>query len=556
MASILACIILILRPVIKKTFGINILYFMWLLVVIKLIIPYGPESKISIYNIFNKVDVSPSYDGKVIINNSKTNLNTNTINNSIKNSSEIQSNIIESPIQNNKNINQYINIKTILIIIWIGGILILISFAVISYYKLFKIRNDMICRYSRESVNILENCLRLLNIRRNIEILVVSNISSPALYGVIKPRILIPQNIFNNVSDDELRYIILHELCHYKRKDVLLTLIIYLLKVVYWFNPIIFFALNTMQEDLEIACDNMVVSKLNKKERLYYGYTIINVLSYIDGTKNILGTTSMISDKKRLKERIKMIGENKKVSISKIIVGAVVVIMLGAITLSSKVNKVEESNSNIKNSEKNANLGIVKGNDIILEDNVANNDISEAKVNSLNNVVIYNSHANEEYKDGYSVVDAGIALNNKLNELNVNSTFLQCKEPQIYTESYMNSENTIKENIENYLDYVLVDVHRLDSEEETEYTEDIIIDLSKGSINYKENLRFAEVVSKELENRGVKVKIVTYNDGINNFNLHLSKKALFINIGDESMTEKDINELINKVGESIISALQ
>lgn len=150
----------------------------------------------------------------------------------------------------------------------------------------------------------------------------------------------------------------------------------------------------------------------------------------------------------------------------------------------------------------------------------------------------------------------GNLFNNKLNELNVNSTFLKCERPELYTESYKNSENTIKENIENYLDYVLVDVHRLDSEEETEDTEDIIIDLSKGSINYKENLRFAEVVSKELENRGVKVKIVTYNDGINNFNLHLSKKALFINIGDESMTEKDINELINKVGESIISALQ
>ena len=71
MASILVCIIFILRPVIKKTFGINVVYFMWLLVVIKLIIPYGPESKISIYNVFNKVEDSHSYDDKVIINNSK-----------------------------------------------------------------------------------------------------------------------------------------------------------------------------------------------------------------------------------------------------------------------------------------------------------------------------------------------------------------------------------------------------------------------------------------------------------------------------------------------------
>lgn len=565
MASILVCIIFILRPVIKKTFGINVVYFMWLLVVIKLIIPYGPESKISIYNVFNKVEDSHSYDDKVIINNSKINLNTNTINNSIENLSEIQSNIIELPIQNNKSINQYLNIKIILLTIWGGGILIFISLAVISYYKLFNIRKDRICKYNRQSFKILENCLKLLNIRRNIEILVVRNISSPALCGAIRPKILIPQNIFNNVSNEELKYIILHELCHYKRKDVQLTLIIYLLKALYWFNPIIYFALNTMQEDSEIACDNMVVSKLDKKESLKYGYTIINVLSYIEDSKNILGATSMISNKKRLKERIKMIGENKKVSISKIIVGVAVVIILGVITLSSGVNKVEaKANSNIEDivsnnkisAEENVNSNVQKGKNVILDATLIEDNDSQLKVNSSINIVIYNSHVDEEYKGGYSVIDAGISLNNKLNELNVNSTFLKCERPELYTESYKNSENTIKENIENYSDAVLVDVHRLDSRQGTEDKEDIIIDLSKSSVNYEENLRFAEIVSKELENRGVKVKIVAYNEGINYFNLHLSKKSLFINVGYEDMTEAEVDELMSKVSESIIAAVQ
>lgn len=54
-ASVLASIVLILRPIIKKAFGVNILYLLWLLVIIKLIVPYGPESKASIYNIFNTV---------------------------------------------------------------------------------------------------------------------------------------------------------------------------------------------------------------------------------------------------------------------------------------------------------------------------------------------------------------------------------------------------------------------------------------------------------------------------------------------------------------------
>ena len=101
-----------------------------------------------------------------------------------------------------------------------------------------------------------------------------------------------------------------------------------------------------------------------------------------------------------------------------------------------------------------------------------------------------------------------------------------------------------------------MDVHRLDSRQGTEDKEDIIIDLSKSSVNYEENLRFAEIVSKELENRGVKVKIVAYNEGINYFNLHLSKKSLFINVGYEDMTEAEVDELMTKVSESIIAAVQ
>ena len=45
-ASVLASIVLILRPIIKKAFGVNILYLLWLLVIIKLIVPYGPESNL------------------------------------------------------------------------------------------------------------------------------------------------------------------------------------------------------------------------------------------------------------------------------------------------------------------------------------------------------------------------------------------------------------------------------------------------------------------------------------------------------------------------------
>ncbi len=255
----------------------------------------------------------------------------------------------------------------------------------------------------------------------------------------------------------------------------------------------------------------------------------------------------MISNKKRLKERIKMISENKKFNIRKIIIGLILVLVLGFVTLSSKVNNAKESvGFNIKNSQENYNSNNMKEENI-LEKNYINEERSK--------VVIYNSHVNEEYKDGYSIIDASMELDNKLKNLNINSTFLRCEKPSEYENSFENSENIIKNNIKDYSNSVLIDIHRLDAFEENSDLEDIVIDLSKNSINYEENLRFAENFSKEIESRGIKTRIVIYDEGINNFNLHLSKKSLFINIGDENMTNIKVNELMDVVSEAIMAII-
>lgn len=564
LTSILAIIILILRPMIRKILGINIVYFLWLLLIIKLIIPYGPESKISIYNLFNKVDTSISYDEKLINDNSQIKSYTNKIKTPINNTSETSNNIIEKPMSKSANINNYFNTKTILISIWITGISIFFIFLIFSYYKLINIRKNMIYRYNRQSYKILKDCLTLLNIRRNIEILVVNEISSPALCGVIKPKILIPIKIFNNIKKEELKYIILHELCHYKRKDVTLTLLIYLLKAVYWFNPIILFALNTLKEDCEVACDNMVISKLDKRERVSYGYTIINVLSYIGEASIPLGISSMINNKKKLKERIIMIGNNKKIGIGKIITGIGIIILLGSITLSSGMNseksELKDTNSInkklVNNISNEINTKVVKGKDVTLDVDLNEVSLTNKEVNSKINAVIYNSHGDEEYKDGYSVMDAGRVLNDKLNELSINSTFLECQQPSEYKTSFLNAENTIKENIANFSSYVLIDIHRGESNEEDTDKSDVEIILAEKCENYSENLSLANTLNEELVNRGIKTKIVQYKEGINNFNLHLSKKSIVLNVGDETMSVEEINKILDSISESFSTILQ
>ena len=65
---------------------------------------------------------------------------------------------------------------------------------------------------------ILKNCKSQLNINKNIQIIVYDKISSPSIVGMFKVKIILPRNLIN-LSEEELRHIFLHELCHYKNKD-------------------------------------------------------------------------------------------------------------------------------------------------------------------------------------------------------------------------------------------------------------------------------------------------------------------------------------------------
>ena len=64
------------------------------------------------------------------------------------------------------------------------------------------------------------------------------------------------------------------------------------------------------------------------------------------------------------------------------------------------------------------------------------------------------------------------------------------------------------------------------------------------------------MLNEELLNRGIKTKIVQYKEGINNFNLHLSKKSIVLNVGDETMSVEEINKILDSISESFSTILQ
>ena len=119
-----------------------------------------------------------------------------------------------------------------------------------------------------------------MKIKTDINLIVNDDIRTPALCRIIKPTILFP-NAMLDLEDDEIKYILLHELSHYKRKDILVNYLLVLLQCVHWFNPFIWFFFKKIREDMELATDEMVVSKLNEDEYKNYARTIITIIERI-----------------------------------------------------------------------------------------------------------------------------------------------------------------------------------------------------------------------------------------------------------------------------------
>jgi len=138
-----------------------------------------------------------------------------------------------------------------------------------------------------------------------IPIVVSETAHTPMLIGVIKPIIVLPNIHF---ADEELNMILAHEMVHYRRKDLLVKLLMLVANAIHWFNPAVY-ALNMQLNAIcELSCDEKVVLEMNAQNRKLYGETILQVLMYSTAQKNLVGNvafaTNLCNSKKNFKRRL------------------------------------------------------------------------------------------------------------------------------------------------------------------------------------------------------------------------------------------------------------
>lgn len=348
LGSILACVIIVFKLLFKERLGVRWHYCIWLLLVIRMMIPYGPQSSMSVFNIFyigeQKItqinDISNSSITDTIIEPAESEFPI-----SIQEKDHIHTeNIIVPKSERDKNtIYEFIKIKDnyvpiyfkLACVIWIIGTIILGGYAVtVNINFRHKLKREENCR-EQHILELLSQCKCKIGLKTNITILKTDLVKSPAVFGFIRPKLLLPRGIDEQITLDELKYIIFHEMSHIKRKDIPVNCITCILQILHWFNPIIWYSFYRMRQDREVACDALALSYFNPEECIKYGQTLIKLLESYRKTKGVYGMTCIINNKSEIKRRITMISLFKKNSYRWSIIPIVVLIVMGGIMLSN-----------------------------------------------------------------------------------------------------------------------------------------------------------------------------------------------------------------------------
>ena len=138
-----------------------------------------------------------------------------------------------------------------------------------------------------------------------------------------------PIHLISDYHETDVRYILLHELQHYKHKDSLANYLMILTAILYWFNPIIWYALKEMRNDREIACDTSVLKMLDECDYEKYGNTLINFAEKISSSPFPFAA-GLGGNIKQIRRRIISIASYKNPSFHKKAIGIITFMLITA----------------------------------------------------------------------------------------------------------------------------------------------------------------------------------------------------------------------------------
>ena len=220
----------------------------------------------------------------------------------------------------------------ILFVIWIVGILAMIILVIKSSLRLRSLKKSALSLQNKEVRRLYLHCLEETGTHSKIPVYSTAFLKSPIIVGLLKPCIYLPIHLISDYNESDMRYMLLHELQHYKHHDAIGSFLMNLAGVIYWFNPLVWYALKEMRNDREVACDTSVLKMLEEDDYEDYGNTLINFAEKVSLTPFPF-TASLGGNMKQMKRRIINIASYEKPTFMKRLKGMTAFILTAVLLL-------------------------------------------------------------------------------------------------------------------------------------------------------------------------------------------------------------------------------
>lgn len=309
LGSLAILAMLVLKPLWRERYRAKTRCWLWLALAVFLLLPVDFSVKNA------PVQAEPPKDYTLFVGTDKTaiqstdNLFGDMAEKSGQSPAQVRDTIIQRPVTNpEQKTTRYIPVTTILFYGYLAGAAAFLLYQGVSY-ALFR---RTVRRWKRD-VSRVDYAAMLSDTARDLgvsapEMIVCEAISTPAVTGLLRPRLLLPHERYDV---QELRYILRHELCHLKRRDMLLKLVLLAANAMHWFNPVVYLMLRQADEDIELACDSAATDGLELPERAAYSRTLLAAVQ--SSVRALPATTCFGGTVERLKRRItNVLGAQKK----------------------------------------------------------------------------------------------------------------------------------------------------------------------------------------------------------------------------------------------------
>ena len=309
LGSLAILAMLVLKPLWRERYRAKTRCWLWLALAVFLLLPVDFSVKNA------PVQAAPPKDYTLFVGTDKTtiqstdNLFGDMAERSGQSPAQVRDTIIQRPVTNpEQKMTRYIPVTTILFYGYLAGAAAFLLYQGISYAHFRR----TVRRWKRDVAradyaSLLSDTARDLGVSAP-EMIVCEAISTPAVTGLLRPRLLLPHEHYDV---QELRYILRHELCHLKRRDMLLKLVLLAANAMHWFNPVVYLMLRQADEDIELACDSAATDGLELPERAAYSRTLLAAVQ--SSVRALPATTCFGGTVERLKRRItNVLGAQKK----------------------------------------------------------------------------------------------------------------------------------------------------------------------------------------------------------------------------------------------------